>query len=744
MNDNSSTSAHDDAVGLSNDQHSDARRRLLDLMNRLHNTGVQADIEIPMIAVIGNQSAGKSSLIESISGITLPRATGTCTRCPTECKLLRSSDPWVCKVVLRFTSDAKNQALGQPVTVEFGAPMTDKTLVEERIRRAQRAILNPSVAPRNFLLGDDIDVEKPELSFSTNCVQLEISGPTVADLSFCDLPGLIASTGSAGKPGDIKLIEHLVTSYISKSTCVILLTVTCETDFENQGAHHLAKVYDPEGKRTIGVLTKPDRIDTGEEEDWLQFIRNEREPLDNGWFCVKQPSSQDIKQGVTYELARERENEFFLATAPWCNLDPILQTHLRTPNLVERASSVLSDLISKRLPEIQNEIQSALQLTEQQIGALPKEPSTDPLNEIMDLLTNFCKDLTDHIDGTPDENGLVQEIRPKQEEFQQKIRRTAPDFKPYEQAKAAGRSSTLKCPDFLLNEPDGGEVEDQNLAPIYIDQVYQRAQKARSRELPDNYPFVVRSAYVSEITKQWGAPAKMLCDQTHKTLSVHIKRIVHDHFALFGQGTLEQRVHIIIQNHLQQCRETTDARIDHLLQLEARPYTLNNHYLADYKEKYLAYYKGSRFEDSNPGFMQKISEYLAGHGTPETVDKVMSGLTNMGLSSVSADQIPKLLGSDPMDPALHIMAEVRAYFHVAYKRFIDNVPLTIDFDLVLGAKDQMFKKLREGLGIMGPNGKKTCEDLTRESPHVAGRREELRKKRERLHAASHELLTIGL
>lgn len=60
-------------VGLSNPQLSQSRRRLLDLVNRLHSTGVQVDIDLPQIAVIGSQSAGKSSLIESISGITVSR-----------------------------------------------------------------------------------------------------------------------------------------------------------------------------------------------------------------------------------------------------------------------------------------------------------------------------------------------------------------------------------------------------------------------------------------------------------------------------------------------------------------------------------------------------------------------------------------------------------------------------------------------------------------------------------------------
>ncbi|KAG5220008.1 P-loop containing nucleoside triphosphate hydrolase protein [Salix suchowensis] len=225
-----SPSPIDDGVGLANVHLNQSRRKLLDLLNKLYNTGVQADVDIPQIAVIGSQSAGKSSLIESISGITCLEPQGPV------------------HVTLRFTTDVNGQTLGQPRTIMFGPAITDKSNVEERIRRAQRAILNPGTAYRTFLDGDDEDLPKSELTFSTNCVTLQISGPGVADLSFCDLPGLftifycclmcseqwlglIASVGTGGNNNDIQLVENLVTSYISKPSCVILLTVACESEY---------------------------------------------------------------------------------------------------------------------------------------------------------------------------------------------------------------------------------------------------------------------------------------------------------------------------------------------------------------------------------------------------------------------------------------------------------------------------------------------------------------------------------
>jgi hypothetical protein len=99
----------------------------------------------------------------------------------------------------------------------------------------------------------------------------------------------------------------------------------------------------------VGILTKPDRIQAGDEEPWLGFVRNEKEPLANNWYCVKQPASNALKQGITWEQARAEEDNFFNATLPWSALEPTWQRYLRTSNLTARLSILLSDLIGKRL-----------------------------------------------------------------------------------------------------------------------------------------------------------------------------------------------------------------------------------------------------------------------------------------------------------------------------------------------------------------------------------------------------------
>lgn len=117
---------------------------------------------------------------------------------------------------------------------------------------------------------------------------------------------------------------------------------------DNWSVNNLYSHVQTKPRSFLGVLTKPDRIPIGEEPGWLQFIQNEKVPLLNNWYCVKQPSSDDLKHNWAWKEAREKENEFFAMTAPWCELEGLYQKYLRTSNLVERLSSTLSDLIAKR------------------------------------------------------------------------------------------------------------------------------------------------------------------------------------------------------------------------------------------------------------------------------------------------------------------------------------------------------------------------------------------------------------
>ena len=133
-------------------------------------------------------------------------------------------------------------------------------------------------------------------------------------------------------------------------------------------------------------------------------------------------------------------------------------------------------IFSFSLPEIYEELQNLLRKTENSIHQLPRPPSGDPFGEVLHLIGGFTRDLSRHLEGTPNEDGLLQTIRPAQLGFQRAIRATVPQFRPYERKYAPKRS--LPAADFLANEEEDNEEEQDfdEAEIICIDEVFARAQ----------------------------------------------------------------------------------------------------------------------------------------------------------------------------------------------------------------------------------------------------------------------------
>ncbi|KAH9175022.1 P-loop containing nucleoside triphosphate hydrolase protein [Lactarius sanguifluus] len=722
-------------VGLSNSQYVAQKRKMLDAVNRLRETGAQLDLDIPVIAVLGSQSAGKSSLIEAISGITLPRASGTCTRCPTECQLSHSSEPWCCVVSLRIVTDGDGRVLPQPRRHDFGDPIFEKSLVTKRIRQAQCAILNPSTPFPKFLEAEDDALEERELSFSSNSVCLEIRSSDVDDLSFVDLPGLIVG----GEPRDSRLVQRLAEEYISKESCIILLTIACETDFENQSAHRLASLFDPTGARTIGVLTKPDRIPAGEEAIWISRIQRGGKEGGFEYFSVKNPDSQDIRDGITYEKAREQEAMFFSTKEPWSNLEWLYQRRLGTDKLTTRLGQLLSSLISKRLPELQEELDRLLAQTQQDISQLPNPPSSEPNLELSKLIGAFIQSIKALVDGIPDENGLIQKLRGPRDDFKKAIRQTAPNFLPLERSQAA--DTTLVPPSFLSSEEEEWEEEPCDVgSPIYIEDVLEKANFAVTRELPNHYPHTVIRQYIRTVVVGWEDPSRQFFDITRKELSSYVQQLVDRHFAQYTHGHLKQAVRNIMQSHIQRCADTAAQYIDSLMKDENEPFTLNARYYTEYRSKFLSHYKRGRLR-SKSSVIRNLEDGT-NPGMRAAVNEAIASLAKLGLRSVEVSSLAALLPPDPMEPAIGIMADVRAYFQVAYKRFVDNVPMSVDRTLLRGVTVGLEDALFDGLSINGPKGYERCRRLLSEPEDVVERRSELEKRRQRLLSAQKEFVEL--
>jgi len=229
------------------------------------------------------------------------------------------------------------------------------------------------------------------------------------------------------------------------------------------------------------------------------------------------------------------------------------------------------------------------------------------------------------------------------------------------------------------------------------------------------------------------------------TLAILRSRIIAIVAEVFGRFEfLKQRVTSIFSEHLQACATNTRSRLQMMQAMEQQPFTRNDHYFVDYRDKFLTHYKALRRNDTQNFFCllkPKDENGLKGE-TGELLDATMAGIRKLGFPEVQLGELSRLLPPDPMEAAIGIMADVRAYFQVAYKRFVDIVPMTIDYTLVSGVTEGLENALYTGLGASGSESYERCQRLLEEPEDISRRREELVKRRDRLVRARDEMFGV--
>ncbi|KAJ2918872.1 hypothetical protein MD484_g1512, partial [Candolleomyces efflorescens] len=359
------------------------------------------ELDIPRMAFIGNQSAGKSSLVEAATGIAAPRDSGTCTRCPMQCTVMRSDGPWSCTISLNFLYDEKGNPLKIDREVSFPT-IYDPKDVEIWLRRAQAAILMPRANPLDFhnkSVEELKGMQAGMIPFSWNKVEVLVRDPEGANLSFVDLPGIIQHHRADTEV--VPFVKKLTERFIKSRNTLIVVTVPMTDDFENQGAFELATHADPEGLRTIGVGTKPDMLTPGNTsalDKWRDILEGTTSNLRHGYYCVKLPSDKEREEGHSRSELEKREKAFFSSTEPWKSLDN--QTRLGMRNFVENTSMLLIGLIENNLPNIKKRVDKLLAKDTRLLAQLPELFTADnPIAVILLRVTAFCKTLQGTIGG---------------------------------------------------------------------------------------------------------------------------------------------------------------------------------------------------------------------------------------------------------------------------------------------------------------------------------------------------------
>ncbi|KAF8833902.1 hypothetical protein BDN67DRAFT_1006232 [Paxillus ammoniavirescens] len=282
-----------------------------------------------------------------------------------------------------------------------------------------------------------------------------------------------------------------------------------------------------------------------------------------------------------------------------------------------------------------------------------------------------------------------------------------------------------------------------------LSEVRQAIKDAIAWELPNNIPYEAKTRLISQFTTLWTAPAERCLTTINEVLDDVIQGLIETYFGRFK--VLQQLVSELIGADVEEYKSRTRCAMKETLELEDRPnYTQNTHYLLTLREKWLNKYRLGR---RNPSQYQLPSEpggFDCASPQMQTyeVSNALHYLAQAGYSGLTADDLNRLRPYNPDDfeDELIVMADVRAYFHVAYKRIIDHIPLKIEHSLHQALAGKLSVTLLQSLIVdttAQGNFAERMKVLVSEDPAIALRRDHLQARRARLQDYRRKLMNFS-
>ncbi|XP_049981470.1 dynamin-2 [Alexandromys fortis] len=322
---------------------------LIPLVNKLQDAfssiGQSCHLDLPQIAVVGGQSAGKSSVLENFVGRDfLPRGSGIVTR-----------RPLILQLIFSKTEYAEFLHCKSKKFTDFDEVRQEIEAETDRVTGTNKGI---SPVPIN----------------------LRVYSPHVLNLTLIDLPG-ITKVPVGDQPPDIEYqIKDMILQFISRESSLILAVTPANMDLANSDALKLAKEVDPQGLRTIGVITKLDLMDEG--TDARDVLENKLLPLRRGYIGVVNRSQKDIEGKKDIRAALAAERKFFLSHPAYRHM----ADRMGTPHLQKTLNQQLTNHIRESLPTLRSKLQSQLLSLEKEVEEYKNFRPDDPTRKTKALL----------------------------------------------------------------------------------------------------------------------------------------------------------------------------------------------------------------------------------------------------------------------------------------------------------------------------------------------------------------------
>ncbi|MCJ1311364.1 hypothetical protein MMC25_005035 [Agyrium rufum] len=351
-----------------NELSSAEQKMVLTAISMLRKCGLEGVLSLPQLVVCGDQSAGKSSVLEALTEIPFPRNDNLCTRYATEIILRLATRE---SIVIRIIPDQNRPSHEQEIIRAFAGRITDFDELPALMIEANRVI------------GIEGKEGAPARAFARDVLSIEIAGPNRPQLTVVDLPGLIQNDTKGVTEADIQLVTDITTHYISQPRTICLAVVSALNDYANQSILRRVRNVDPEGQRTLGIITKPDRLEanSGSERAFIELAQNQDIHFDLGWHVLR---NRNFAESSSSFADRNAAEDNFFRKGNFAKLPKIC---VGIDSLRERLSDLLFQHVRQELPKLAEELDKELTGTHHELKLLGDRRASK--EECKSYLTNL-------------------------------------------------------------------------------------------------------------------------------------------------------------------------------------------------------------------------------------------------------------------------------------------------------------------------------------------------------------------
>ena len=680
-------------------------RQVLDIVDRLRLCGLGSILQLPQLVVCGNQSSGKSSVLEAITEVPFPRKENLCTRFATEIVMRRDPQESIRTKIIpdKARSDSEKESL-----LAFNETISNFSQLPDLIDKATELMGLGGV-------GDD---SGPTRAFSRDVLSIELAGPDRAQLTLVDLPGIILAANKMQSEDDVKLIHQLVKDYLQEKRTIMLAVVSAKDDYANQGIIPKCKAVDKEGHRTLGIITKPDWLRPGSnnEASWINLAQNKDIFFHLGWHVLKNRSVISTRWSVTIAnralrseddidasfAARNSSEAAFFSKGSYRELQP---TSKGIGSLRVRLSQLLYKHLKKELPNLQKELNDKHAQTNAELTNLGEKRSTilEQKRFLMGISTAYQAIVGSAVDGYyehsffgsieadkgfEDDNNsrrLRAAVQHYNLQFASSMRQYGHKFRIPATGDAAGTNSLSDLPDPPLFDEYRAASEKQKTKSreAAVSWVKNLLVKTRGRELPGNFNPMLMSQLFWEQSEHWEEMALAHIDRMDALCASVVQRAIQAVVTPDIAGRLQA---LKLDQALQVRRRAALKELKSLIADKQRsPITYDPSYTATVQE--------ARGKKTRANFQKLVDEAKVDVSTEKDGKKqfVNPKILQSSYQELLQPDMDKTSAEDALDSQL-------AYYKVVSPPKQDDASLSRPKTNTIAGQSQVFHRSRHGAG----------------------------------------------